>query len=293
MIDGSGSYGAYADSGVAVRIVLGEVELHIQPNQPTQSRVGARRGGANGGRIRFQPQNTWEVNDPEQLRSVLQALETVQQQFNAEATGGQRVSMADLIVLAGSAAVEQAAAAGGHSVTVPFLPGRMDASADQTDTASFNLLKPIADGFRNWQRSGLPLRAEECLVDRAQQLGLSAPEMTVLIAGLRVLGANTAGNRQGVFTDRVGVLSNDFCLNLLDMSIRWSPTSEAMETYIGRDSTGAERWTASRADLVFGSNSQLRAIVEVYAQDDGASRFAEDFVQAWVKVMNLDRFDLG
>ena len=251
-----------------------------------------RRGGANGGRIRFQPQNTWEVNDPEQLRIVLQALETVQRQFNAEATGGQRVSMADLIVLAGSAAVEQAAAAGGHSVTVPFLPGRMDASADQTDTASFNLLKPIADGFRNWQRSGLPLRAEECLVDRAQQLGLSAPEMTVLLAGLRVLGANSGGNSQGVLTDRVGVLSNDFCVNLLDMSIRWSPTSEAMEGYIGRDGQGSERWTASRADLVFGSNSQLRAIVEVYAQDDGASRFVSDFVQAWVKVMNLDRFDV-
>ena len=245
-----------------------------------------------GGRIRLQPQNTWEVNDPEQLRSVLQALETVQRQFNAEATGGQRVSMADLIVLAGSAAVEQAAAAGGHSVTVPFLPGRTDASADQTDTASFNLLKPIADGFRNWQRSGLPLRAEECLVDRAQQLGLSAPEMTVLLAGLRVLGANSGGNSQGAFTDRVGVLSSDFCVNLLDMSIRWSPTSEAMEGYIGRDAQGAQRWTASRADLVFGSNSQLRAIVEVYAQDDGASRFVSDFVQAWVKVMNLDRFDV-
>jgi len=225
------------------------------------------------------------------LRSVLQALETVQQQFNAEATGGQRVSMADLIVLAGSAAVEQAAAAAGHSVMVPFLPGRTDASADQTDTASFNLLKPIADGFRNWQRSGLPLRAEECLVDRAQQLGLSAPEMTVLLAGLRVLGANSGGNSQGVLTDRVGVLSNDFCVNLLDMSIRWSPTSEAMEGYIGRDAQGSERWTASRADLVFGSNSQLRAIVEVYAQDDGASRFVSDFVQAWVKVMNLDRFE--
>ena len=226
------------------------------------------------------------------LRSVLQALETVQRQFNAEAAGGQRVSMADLIVLAGSAAVEQAAAAGGYSMTVPFLPGRMDASADQTDTASFNVLKPIADGFRNWQRSGLPLRAEECLVDRAQQLGLSAPEMTVLLAGLRVLGANSGGNSQGVFTDRVGVLSNDFCVNLLDMSIRWSPTSEAMEDYIGRDAQGYERWTASRADLVFGSNSQLRAIVEVYAQDDGASRFVADFVQSWVKVMNLDRFDV-
>jgi catalase-peroxidase len=252
-----------------------------------------RRGGANGGRIRLQPQNTWEVNDPEQLRTVLTALETVQREFNAKAIGGQQVSMADLIVLAGSAAVEQAATSGGHTVTVPFMPGRMDASADQTDTASFNLLKPIADGFRNWQRSGLPLRAEECLVDRAQQLGLSAPEMTVLIAGLRVLGANTGGNRQGVLTDRIGVLSNDFCVNLLDMTTVWSPTSEAMEGYSGRDAGGAERWTASRADLVFGSNSQLRAIVEVYAQDDGGSRFVADFVQAWVKVMNLDRFDLS
>lgn len=251
-----------------------------------------RRGGANGGRIRLQPQNTWEVNDPEQLRTVLQALETVQQQFNAEAPGGRQVAMADLIVLAGCAAVEHAAAAGGHAVTVPFMPGRTDASADQTDTASFNVLKPIADGFRNWQRSGLPLRAEECLVDRSQLLGLRAPEMTVLLAGLRVLGANTGGNRQGVFTNRVGVLSNDFCVNLLDMSTCWTPTSEAMEAYIGRDSQGAERWTASRADLVFGSNSQLRAIVEVYAQNDGANRFVADFVQAWVKVMNLDRFDL-
>jgi len=251
-----------------------------------------RRGGANGGRIRLQPQNTWEVNDPEQLRTVLQALETVQQQFNAEAPGGRQVAMADLIVLAGCAAVEHAAAAGGHAVTVPFMPGRTDASADQTDTPSFNVLKPIADGFRNWQRSGLPLRAEECLVDRSQLLGLRAPEMTVLLAGLRVLGANTGGNRQGVFTNRVGVLSNDFCVNLLDMSTCWTPTSEAMEAYIGRDSQGAERWTASRADLVFGSNSQLRAIVEVYAQNDGANRFVADFVQAWVKVMNLDRFDL-
>ncbi|QNJ27962.1 catalase/peroxidase HPI [Synechococcus sp. A15-24] len=252
-----------------------------------------RRGGANGGRIRLQPQNNWEVNDPEQLRTVLTALETVQREFNAKAIGGQQVSMADLIVLAGSAAVEQAATSGSHTVTVPFMPGRMDASADQTDTASFNLLKPIADGFRNWQRIGLPLRAEECLVDRAQQLGLSTPEMTVLIAGLRVLGANTGGNRQGVLTDRIGVLSNDFCVNLLDMTTVWSPTSEAMEGYSGRDAGGAERWTASRADLVFGSNSQLRAIVEVYAQDDGGSRFVADFVQAWVKVMNLDRFDLS
>ena len=252
-----------------------------------------RRGGANGGRIRLLPQRTWEVNDPEQLNGVLTALETIQSQFNSSSSNGKSVSIADLIVLGGCAAVEKAAADGGHTVVVPFRPGRSDAGPEQTDTASFNVLKPLADGFRNWQRSGLPLRAEELLVDRAQLLTLSAPEMTVLLAGLRVMGANTAGNRQGVFTQNVGVLSNDFCVNLLDMTTRWTPTSEAQDAYIGRDSaTGAERWSASRADLVFGSNSQLRAIVEVYAQNDGGSRFVADFVKAWVKVMELDRFDL-
>ena len=168
----------------------------------------------------------------------------------------------------------------------------MDACPDQTDTASFNVLKPLADGFRNWQRKGLPLRAEELLVDRAQLLGLSAPEMTVLVAGLRVLGANSGGSRHGVLTDRIGVLSNDFCVNLLDMTTHWTPVNDAMESYIGCDGSGRKRWTASRADLVFGSNSQLRAIVEIYAQDDGGGRFVDDFVRAWVKVMNLDRFDL-
>ena len=253
-----------------------------------------RRGGANGGRLRLLPQRSWEVNDPEQLQAVLQAIESVQQQFNAAATGGKQVSMADLIVLAGCAAVEKAAADGGHSVTVPFRPGRADAGTEQTDTASFNTLKPLADGFRNWQRSGLPMRAEELLLDKAQLLSLSAPEMTVLLAGLRVLGANSGSNRQGVFTDRVGVLSNDFCVNLLDMTTQWTPTSETQDSYIGRNGdNGPERWTASRADLVFGSNSQLRAIVEVYAQSDGAPRFIADFVQAWTKVMELDRFDLN
>ena len=253
-----------------------------------------RRGGANGGRLRLLPQRSWEVNDPEQLQEVLQAIETVQQQFNAAATGGKQVSMADLIVLAGCAAVEKAAADGGHRVTVPFRPGRADAGTEQTDTASFNTLKPLADGFRNWQRNGLPMRAEELLLDKAQLLTLSAPEMTVLLAGLRVLGANSGSNRQGVFTDRVGVLSNDFCVNLLDMTTQWTPTSETQDSYIGRNGdNGPERWIASRADLVFGSNSQLRAIVEVYAQSDGAPRFIADFVQAWTKVMELDRFDLN
>ena len=253
-----------------------------------------RRGGANGGRLRLLPQRSWEVNDPEQLQAVLQAIETVQQQFNAAATGGKQVSMADLIVLAGCAAVEKAATDGGHSVTVPFRPGRADAGTEQTDTASFNTLKPLADGFRNWQRNGLPMRAEELLLDKAQLLTLSAPEMTVLLAGLRVLGANSGSNRQGVFTDRVGVLSNDFCVNLLDMTTQWTPTSETQDSYIGRNGdNGPERWIASRADLVFGSNSQLRAIVEVYAQSDGAPRFIADFVQAWTKVMELDRFDLN
>lgn len=248
-----------------------------------------RRGGANGGRLRLQPQRGWEVNDPEQLNRVLLALETVQEQFHASASGGKRVSMADLIVLGGAAALEKAAADGGRSLEVPFRPGRVDAGTEHTDTASFNVLKPLADGFRNYTRKGLALRAEELLVDRAQQLCLSAPEMTVLVAGLRVLGANTAGNRQGVFTERVGVLSNDFCIHLLDMTTRWQPFEDGLEGYVGRDSAGEERWKASRADLVFGSNSQLRAIVEVYAQDDGGDRFVSDFVRAWVKVMNLDR----
>ena len=255
-------------------------------------RSSDRRGGANGGRIRLKPQSSWDVNDPSQLKTVLSALGQVQEQFHRAVSGNTRVSMADLIVLGGCAALEKAAAEAGYTVTVPFHPGRMDASPDQTDTASFNVLKPLADGFRNWQRKGLPLRAEELLVDRAQLLGLSAPEMTVLIAGLRVLGANSGGSRHGVLTDRIGVLSNDFCVNLLDMTTHWTPVDDAMESYIGCDGSGQKRWTASRADLVFGSNSQLRAIVEIYAQDDGGGRFVDDFVRAWVKVMNLDRFDL-
>jgi catalase-peroxidase len=204
-----------------------------------------------------------------------------------------RVSLADLIVLAGSVAVEQAAAAAGHPLEVPFTPGRMDASQEQTDIASFAVMEPQADGFRNWQKGPMRVTAEHLLVDRAQLLGLSAPEMTVLVGGLRVLGANTDGVRHGVFTERIGVLSTDFFVNLLDMATTWEPTDEHGEVFVGSDrSSGAQRWTATRVDLVFGSNAQLRAIAEVYAQSDGAQRFVADFVAAWVKVMNADRFDL-
>ena len=251
-----------------------------------------KRGGANGARIRLQPQRSWEVNDPDQLARVLTQLEAIQGAFNSNRSDGKVISLADLIVLAGCAAVEQAAAAAGFSVTVPFRPGRTDASAEQTDSAGFNWLKPLGDGFRNWQRADLPIRAEELLLDRAQQLGLSAPECTVLVGGLRVLGANSGGSRHGVFTDRVGLLSTDFFVNLLDMDTAWGPgTSDNL--YEGRSrADGSLRWTATRADLVFGSNSQLRAIVEIYAQEDGSERFIRDFVNAWVKVMELDRFDL-
>ena len=251
-----------------------------------------KRGGANGARIRLQPQRTWEVNDPEQLSRVLGQLEAVQASFNASQSDGKRISLADLIVLAGGAAIEQAAAAAGHKVTVPFQPGRTDASAEQTDSAAFNVLKPLADCFRNWQRADVPIHAEELLLDRAQQLGLSAPELTVLVGGLRVLGANSGGSSHGVFSDRVGVLSTDFFVNLLSIDTVWGPGTGA-NVYEGRSRLdGSLRWTATRADLVFGSNSQLRAIVEVYAQDDGTERFIHDFAQAWVKVMELDRFDL-
>ena len=222
---------------------------------------------------------------------MLQALETLQQQWNQRLSGGKQLSIADLIVLAGGVGIEQAARAAGLQVEVPFHPGRSDASQAQTDLAAFGVLKPLADGFRNYQRSGLPLRAEELLLDRAQQLSLSAPEMTVLVGGLRVLGANSGGSPHGVFTHRPGVLSNDFFVNLLDMGTAWTPTDPSQTHYEGRDRTSGElRWRASRADLVFGSNAQLRAIAEVYAQADGAERFARDFVRAWTKVMELDCF---
>ncbi len=252
-----------------------------------------KRGGANGARVRLAPQKDWAVNQPGQLQWVLGVLEGIQQAFQASRSDGVRVSLADLIVLAGGVGVEQGAANAGHAVAVPFTPGRMDASPEQTDAASFAVLEPQADGFRNWQKGPMSVAAEHLLVDRAQLLGLSAPEMTVLVGGLRVLGANTGGVRHGVFTERPGSLSNDFFVNLLAMATTWSPTDDSGELFEGRDrATGALRWTGTRVDLVFGSNSQLRAIAEVYAQSDGAARFVADFVAAWVKVMEADRFDL-
>jgi catalase-peroxidase len=253
-----------------------------------------KRGGANGARVRLAPQKDWEANQPAQLAKVLAVLEEVQRGFNAGAAGGKKVSLADLIVLGGCAALESAAKAAGFNVTVPFTPGRTDASAEQTDAESFAVLEPVADGFRNYQKKAYRMRAEELLVDKAQLLGLSAPEMTVLVGGLRVLGANTGGAKHGVFTSRVGQLTNDFFVNLTDMGVAWAPTDASEETFEGRDrKTGAVKWTGTRVDLVFGSNSQLRAISEVYAQDDNAQKFVQDFVGAWNKVMNADRCDLA
>ena len=251
-----------------------------------------KRGGANGARIRLAPQKDWAVNQPAQLALVLAKLEAVQKAFNAQATGGKQVSLADLIVLAGNAGVEAAAKAAGQSVTVPFAPGRTDASQDQTDVASFAVLEPQADGFRNFAKPGLEGAVAELLIDKAQLLTLTAPETAVLVAGLRVLGANVDGAPHGVFTQRPGTLSNDFFVNLLDMGTAWQRTG-AEGVLAGRDAqTGALKWTATVADLVFGSNSQLRAVAEVYASSDASAKFVADFVAAWTKVMNLDRFDL-
>ncbi|AHD00096.1 catalase/peroxidase HPI [Leisingera methylohalidivorans] len=255
-------------------------------------RSSDKRGGANGGRIRLAPQKDWEVNQPEQLATVLNTLEGVQSEFNASAAGGKKISMADLIVLAGGAGVEEAAKAAGHPVSVPFTPGRTDASQEQTDAEGFAVLEPEADGFRNYQKAAYSVPAEKMLVDRAQLLTLGAPEMTALIGGLRVLGANHGGSGHGVFTERAGLLSTDFFTNIVDMGVEWKPAEDG--TYEGRDrASGAVKWTATRADLVFGSNSQLRALSEVYAQADGEAAFVQDFVAAWVKVMNADRFDLA
>jgi catalase-peroxidase len=253
-----------------------------------------RRGGANGARIRLAPQKDWEANQPAQLAIVLETLEGIQRSFNAAATGGKRVSLADLIVLGGGAAIEQAAKAAGHDVTVPFVPGRTDATAEQTDVASFAVLEPEADGFRNYRKARYAVPAEEQLVDKAQLLTLTAPEMTVLVGGLRVLGANVGSSQHGVLTKRPGTLTNDFFVNLLDMGTAWTPTDETAEEFQGRDrATGTVKWTGTRVDLVFGSNSQLRALSEVYAQGDAKEKFVRDFVAAWTKVMQLDRFDLA
>jgi catalase-peroxidase len=251
-----------------------------------------KRGGANGARVRLEPQNGWEVNNPDQLAIVLRTLEGIQSSFNASA-GGKQVSLADLIVLAGDAAVERAASDAGVSVEVPFTPGRADASQDQTDAESFAALEPSADGFRNYLGKATRLPAEYLLIDRANLLTLSTPEMTVLVGGLRVLGTNWDGSKLGVFTATPGALTNDFFVNLLDMGTTWTPVSEDANTFEGRDASGEVKWTGSRADLVFGSNSELRAVAEVYAGDDAKEKFVHDFVAAWHKVMNADRFDLA
>ncbi|WP_047336583.1 catalase/peroxidase HPI [Pseudomonas protegens] len=252
-----------------------------------------KRGGANGARIRLAPQKDWEVNQPQQLAQVLRALEGVQSAFNSSQTGGKRVSLADLIVLGGCAAVELAAKNAGYSISVPFAPGRMDASQEQTDVESFAVLEPVADGFRNYLKPISGVTAEALLVDRAQLLTLTAPQLTVLLGGLRVLGANVGQSPHGVFTARPGTLSNDFFVNLLDMGTQWKPQSEARDLYEGSDrATGQYKWSGTRVDLLLGSNSQLRALAEVYAAADAGEQFVKDFVAAWDKVMNLDRFDL-
>jgi catalase-peroxidase len=253
-----------------------------------------KRGGANGARIRLAPQRDWEVNQPTQLDKVLKTLEGLQGAFNGAQPGGKKVSLADLIVLAGCAGVEQAAKNSGHTVTVPFAPGRMDASQEQTDAASFAVLEPIADGFRNYLKGQYTVPAEALLIDKAQLLTLTAPEMTVLIGGLRVLKTNFAATRHGLFTNRPDALTNDFFVNLLDMGTEWKPVSKVADVFEGRDrKTGAVKWTGTRVDLVFGSDSQLRAVAEVYGSSDAGKKFVDDFVAAWNKVMNLDRFDLA
>jgi catalase-peroxidase len=253
-----------------------------------------KRGGANGARIRLAPQRDWEVNQPAELENVLKTLEGIQSQFNSAASGGKKVSLADLIVLAGCAGVEQAAKKAGQDVTVPFTPGRMDASQEQTDLISFAVLEPIADGFRNYLKGQYTVSAETLLVDKAQLLTLTAPEMSVLIGGMRVLNTNFGQSQHGVFTKRPEALTNDFFVNLLDMGTEWKAVSDAKEVFEGRDrATGELKWTGTRVDLIFGSNSQLRALAEVYGSSDAQAKFVQNFVAAWIKVMDLDRFDLA
>ncbi len=253
-----------------------------------------KRGGANGARIRLAPQKDWAVNRPAELAKVLATLEGIQGEFNGAATGGKKVSLADLIVLGGAAGIEQAAKSAGHPATVPFTPGRTDASPEQTDAASFAVLEPLADGFRNYQKARYSVLAEALLIDRAQLLTLTAPEMTLLVGGLRVLGANHGSSKHGVFTKRPETLTNDFFVNLLDMGTEWKAASEAKDVFEGRDrKSGEVKWTATRVDLVFGSNAQLRALAEVYGSSDAQEKFVRDFIAAWTKVMNLDRFDLA
>jgi catalase-peroxidase len=253
-----------------------------------------KRGGANGARVRLAPQKDWEVNQPERLAKVLKILERMQGEFNSVQSGNKKVSLADLIVLAGCAGVEQAAKNAGHMITAPFTPGRTDASQSQTDVESFAMLEPIADGFRNYLKGQYTVPAEALLIDKAQLLTLTAPEMTVLVGGMRVLGSNAGQTRHGVFTNRSEALTNDFFVNLLDMSTEWKAVSKDADVFEGRDhKTGELKWTATRVDLVFGSNSQLRALAEVYGSFDAQKKFIHDFVAAWNKVMDLDRFDVA
>jgi catalase-peroxidase len=261
-------------------------------NAASSFRGTDKRGGANGGRIRLEPQKKWEANEPARLAKALNALEKIQQDFN-KSGGKKKVSLADLVVLGGCAAVEEAAKKAGHNITVPFAPGRTDASQEQTDVAIFDVLEPLGDGFRNYRRKGDPLSPETRLLDRANLLRLTAPQMTALVGGLRVLGANHGGSKHGVFTDKPGTLTNDFFVNLLDVGTAWRPSASDKNVYEGSDRAGGKvKWTATAADLVFGAHSQLRALAEVYASDDGKDKFVRDFVRAWDKVMNLDRYDL-
>ena len=277
---------AIADSGLTVSQLVSTAW-----KAASSFRVSDKRGGANGGRIRLQPQLGWEVNEPDELAQVIRTLEEIQQSFNSEATG---VSFADLVVLGGVVGVEKAAKDAGFAIEVPFTPGRGDATQEQTDAESFSYLEPAADGFRNYLGKGGQLPAEFRLVDRANLLGLSAPEMTVLVGGLRVLGTNFSGTKHGVLTDKPGTLTNDFFVNLLDMATEWKPSSADDGTYVGADrASGAQKWTGTRVDLLFGSNSQLRAVAEVYAEDDAKEKFVKDFVAAWAKVLDADRYDAG
>jgi catalase-peroxidase len=268
--------------------------VYVAWSSASTFRGSDKRGGANGARIRLEPAKQWEVNQPAKLTRVLDIYETIQQEFNASATGGKKVSIADLIVLGGAAAIEAAAKKAGFDITVPFTPGRMDATQEQTDAHSYAVLEPQADGFRNYQKTVFRKPAEELLVDKAQLLGLTAPEMTVLVGGMRMLGANYGATKHGVLTDRPETLANDFFVNLLSMDTTWAPMAGSMEVFEGRDRvTGDVKYTATRVDLIFGSHSELRAVAEVYGQHDNQERFVHDFVAAWNKVMNADRFDLA
>ncbi|MEY8843204.1 peroxidase family protein, partial [Cribrihabitans sp. XS_ASV171] len=277
------------DSGLSVQELI-----RVAWGSAATFRGSDMRGGANGARIRLAPQSGWEVNQPDELQKVLSALEGIKADFDGAASGGKKISLADLIVLAGCAAVESAAKAAGHPVEVPFTPGRTDATEDQTDAESFEVLEPFADPFRNYLKARYNMAAEELMVDRAQLLTLTAPEMTVLVGGMRTIGANHAqSEKHGIFTEKTGALTNDFFRNLIDMTTEWSPVDDDHQVFEGRDmKSGEVKWTATRVDLVFGSNSQLRAIAEVYAQDDAKEKFVKDFVAAWNKVMMLDRFEV-